>query len=79
MPDLNANVEKQALQPISSGAGPQSATGRSISELIAAAQHTAAVQAQGLAHGGIFNVQMIPAGAPATGSGTPLFNTERGL
>ena len=69
MADLNANVEKQALQPISSGAGPQSATGRSISELIAAAQHGAQVAANQLGHNGIFNVQLLPAGAASTGSG----------
>jgi len=74
MADLNANVERQALQPLSSGAGPQSATGRSIDELIKAAQHTAAVAAQSLAHGGIHHVQMIPAGAPATSAGTSNFD-----
>lgn len=77
--DLNEHVAAQALQPIASSAGQQSATGRSIDELIKAAQHGAAVTAAGLAHHGASHVQLIPAGAPATGSLPAGFNNAGGL
>lgn len=79
MADLNDVIDAQARQPIASSAGQQSATGRSIDELIKASQHTAAVAAAGLAHHGIGHVQFIPAGASPVGSLPSLFNNAGGI
>lgn len=79
MADLNDVIDAQARQPIASSAGQQSATGRSIDDLIKASQHTAQVAANGLAHRGIAHVQLIPAGAPSVGTLPSLFNNAGGL
>lgn len=80
MADLNDVIDAQARQPIASSAGQQSATGRSIDDLIKAAQHGAQVAANAYAHRGIAHVQLIPAGASPSGGMSPgLFNNAGGI
>jgi hypothetical protein len=72
MADLNDNIARQAMQPIASSAGQQSATGRSIDELIRAAQHGAQVAANKLPNRGIAFAKIISQGAAPEPGGVPL-------
>lgn len=71
-PDLAETIAEQAVEPVSTTAGDQSNTGRSIAELVQADQHLAAkrVQAANRPFRGIAVTQLI--------GGTALDDTGRG-
>lgn len=65
MPDLSNDIAEQALEPISSAADGQSATGRSVNELIKADQYLAGkVAARKRRRGMMFSVAQTPGAMP---------------
>lgn len=75
MPDLSSDISAQAVEPVTASTDGQSATGRSIAELVTADQYTAGKPAAKLRRRGLRFTKLIPSGpmpdgGRATGGGT---------